>query len=319
MTPPVAKGSWQYRGFGLGVEVPDWFARPLRRVTRRRQARSNAPVGSLLLQPPPTVDVDARERERAQWRALAVDAASHPRNEGAADEIESHPWYHTIEFPDGSVTNGRFDHRPLLPHYGIPTNLNGARVLDVGSGDGFWALEFERRGGLVTSLDVESFRDVDLPPALHALFDANPVNLSFRRGLELARKRLDSQIELVNMPIYELAPEKVGTFDVVHAGDILLHLRDPILALQRIRSVTSGKLILADVFDPVLDRIGPDMHLTRYRGGWEDVTWWAPALSTLTQMVADAGFDDVSIATTYQLGERQESGGYWRAVLHARG
>jgi tRNA (mo5U34)-methyltransferase len=319
MTTPVARGSWRYRGFGLGVEVPDWFARPMRRVARRRAADSNARADKLLLQQPPGINIDTRERARADWRALAAEASSHPRNEGAADEIDSHPWYHTIELPDGSVTRGLFDHRPLVPHYGIPTTLTGARVLDVGSGDGFWALEFERRGGLVTSLDVESFRDVDLPPALHAIFEANPADLSFRRGLELATERLGSQIELVNMPIYELAPEKVGTFDLVHAGDILLHLRDPILALQRMRSVTSGKLILADVFDPVLDRIGPDMHLTRYRGGWEDVTWWAPALSTLAQMVADAGFEDVSIATTYHLAEQQDGGGYWRAVLHARG
>src|SRR5207248_8599270 len=123
------------------------------------------------------------------------------------------------------------------------------------------------------------------------------------------RKRLDSHVELVNLPIYELGPDNVGTFDFVHAGDILLHVRDPILALQRIRSVTTGELLLADMFDPDLDRLGPGMSLTRYRGGWEDVTWWAPALSTLTQMVADTGFDDVSIVTTYRLADRDSDVG----------
>ena len=59
-----------------------------------------------------------------------------------------------------------FDHRDLVPHYGLPHDLRGQRALDIGSGDGFWAFELERRGAEVTSYDIESFRDVDLPPAL---------------------------------------------------------------------------------------------------------------------------------------------------------
>jgi hypothetical protein len=39
-------------------------------------------------------------------------------------------------------------------------------------------------------------------------------------------------------------------------------------------------------------------------GGWHDATWWSPALSTLIQMVADAGFDDVQVTTIYNLGDR---------------
>jgi tRNA (mo5U34)-methyltransferase len=248
--------------------------------------------------------------------SFAADAAS-PRDTNPSDDIEDYDWYHTIELPDGSVTPGKFDHRPLVPHYGLPETLSGKRVLDVGSGDGFWAFELERRGADVTSLDIETFADVDLPPALHRLFLDRPVDLFFRKALDVARRRLGSRVKLVNGPVYDLDPDEVGRFDFVHAGDILLHLRDPVLALQRIRAVTSGELLLADAFDPALDELGAGKGLTRYRGGWHDVTWWAPALSTLVQMVSDAGFTDVQVVTIYNLRRRSEPHGWWRAVVQA--
>src|SRR5262249_10542571 len=174
----------------------------------------------------------------------------------APDAIDTHPWSHTTTFPDGTVRPGRFDHRQLLAHYGIPDDLHGRRALDVGSGDGFFAFEFERRGAQVTSVDIETFAEVDLPPALHDLFVASPLNLSFRRGLDIAHRGLGSRVKLVNRAIYDIGPDDLGTFDLVHAGDILLHLRDPALALQRLRSVTADRFLLADCFDPNLDGLG---------------------------------------------------------------
>lgn len=273
----------------------------------------------LAFQAPPPVKIDVRERERQVMNdflySVAPDFADSVRGK---DEISAHPWYHTIELPDGTVTPGRYDHRPLEPSYGLPRDLSGRRALDVGSGDGYWAFALERRGADVTSLDIETFADVDLPPALHAMFIDHPMNLSFRTGLVIARERLGSKVQLVNRPVYELDAADVGTFDFVHAGDLLLHLRDPPLALQRMRAVTSGEFLLADLFDPTLDALGAGPNLTRYRGGWLDAQWWAPALSTLTQMVADAGFEDVQVLTTYSLSDVENVPGPWRAVIRAR-
>ena len=43
-----------------------------------------------------------------------------------------------------------------------------------------------------------------------------------------------------------------------------------------------------------------------------------PALGTLVQMVADAGFSHVEVVTTYRLASRGMPDGPWRAVLRAR-
>ena len=39
-----------------------------------------------------------------------------------------------------------FDLRDYVDHYGLPERMDGMRALDVGTWDGFWAFEMERRG-----------------------------------------------------------------------------------------------------------------------------------------------------------------------------
>ena len=57
------------------------------------------------------------------------------------------PWYHTLDLGSGVVTEGMFDLRPVVDRYGLPARMDGMRALDVGTWDGFWAFEMERRGG----------------------------------------------------------------------------------------------------------------------------------------------------------------------------
>ena len=61
-------------------------------------------------------------------------------------EIASVPWYHTIRLPDGRLTPGYFDVQAVADRSGLPDSLEGKRCLDVGTCDGFWAFEMERRG-----------------------------------------------------------------------------------------------------------------------------------------------------------------------------
>ena len=73
-------------------------------------------------------------------------------------------WYHTQELGPGVVTQGMFDLRPYVERYGIPADLTGLRALDVGTFEGFWAFELERRGAEVVAIDVDSIQDLDWPP-----------------------------------------------------------------------------------------------------------------------------------------------------------
>src|SRR5262249_3860603 len=103
---------------------------------------------------------ERRAEAEAELREIAQEAG--PDAE-LMHKVKTHPWYHTIELPGGIVTPGAYDHRPLMPSYGIPEDLTGQRVRDGGSFDGFFALEFEGRGADVPALDIGSTDDTDLP------------------------------------------------------------------------------------------------------------------------------------------------------------
>src|SRR5918911_1254406 len=103
-------------------------------------------------------------------------ATGHTRDGPAGDlrtrVEEVGPWYHTLDLGSGVVTEGMFDLRPYVDRYGLPESLSGMRVLDVGTFDGFWAFEMERRGADVTSLDVDRIQELDWPPRLRPADDA---------------------------------------------------------------------------------------------------------------------------------------------------
>jgi tRNA (mo5U34)-methyltransferase len=268
--------------------------RPWRRARR---------TGALIVRRPPAVRAEPRDPEAAI--DFVREAIDHDR-EGL--------WYHTIELPGGETTRGVFDHRELLDSYGLPDDLRGVRALDVASYDGFWALELERRGADVTSVDIASTSDIDLPPAARELLRSRGWELRMGQRFADARERTGSRIRALTASVYELDPEELGRFEFVHAGDLLVHLRDPVLALQRLCSVTAGEALISDCYDPALG----DRQVTRYMGGWQWATWWMPALPTLLQMVLDAGFSEARVVTTYNLAPRDQPSGPWRAVIRAQ-
>src|SRR5215210_1605997 len=84
-----------------------------------------------------------------------------------AAEVADYPWYHTLELGDGVVTKGMFDHRPVLGHYPLPDDLTGLRCADIGTMDGFWAFEMERRGASeVVAVDAPDPLSLDWPASV---------------------------------------------------------------------------------------------------------------------------------------------------------
>ncbi len=81
-----------------------------------------------------------------------------------AARVRELSWYHTLELGPGLVTEGWFDLRPYVGEYGLPERMDGMRVLDIGTWDGFWAFEMERRGADVAAIDLPALGDAEWPP-----------------------------------------------------------------------------------------------------------------------------------------------------------
>src|SRR3954447_19987786 len=114
-----------------------------------------------------------------------------------AEEVAALEWYHTIELAPGLETPGWHDLRPIAGDVPFPASLAGKRCLDVGTSDGFWAFEMERRGAAEgVALDLDDPASYDWPeprpaePTLPANREAGP-NPAFR----LAHEALGSSVE----------------------------------------------------------------------------------------------------------------------------
>jgi tRNA (mo5U34)-methyltransferase len=180
-----------------------------------------------------------------------------------AAKVAALPWYHTIELP-GLVTPGEYDHRGTVSKVPLPPRLDGMRCLDVGTHDGFWAFEMERRGAAeVVAVDVEQPEDLDWPEPRRELpaVVRNEI-LARKQCFSLAKAALGSKAERRFVSVYDLSPDNVGRFDLAFLGTLLHHLRDPIGALQAVRRVVDGPLVLVGVYSPFKTALLPRTPLT---------------------------------------------------------
>ena len=219
-------------------------------------------------------------------------------------------WYHTLELAPGVETEGMFDLRPFVDRYGLPERLDGMRALDVGTWDGFWAFEMERRGAEVVALDLDDERDLDWPPRRRPeKFPETPRGAGFR----LAKEVFGSRVERVTRSIYDARAEDLGTFDIVFCGSVIMHLRDQFLALERIAELCSGTFISAEEYEPRL-ALAP-FPAARYLADRDNqVLFWLPSARTWGRMLWSAGFDDVSRHGRFKL--RGRAGFTVRHVVH---
>ncbi len=207
-------------------------------------------------------------------------------------------WYHRIEVAPGLVTPGVNDSQLVLRALNLPADLSGLRVLDIGTRDGFFAFECERRGAEVVAVDY-------MPPE--------------ETGFPVARELLGSNVEFTQENVYELSHERYGEFDLVLFLGVLYHLRDPMLALDSIWNVARGRLIVeTQIIDDALltaegefkrlADIDPElgsMPLMQFYPGAtlnEDATCvWAPNEACLDAMLEETGF---AVESQLRIGQR---------------
>jgi tRNA (mo5U34)-methyltransferase len=219
----------------------------------------------------------------------------------ALDRAREIGWYHTLQLTPDFVTEGIFDLRPIVDRYHLPERLDGLRALDVGTWDGFWAFEMERRGATVVALDLDDEADLDYPPRRRPeTFPTEPRGEGFR----LAKEILGSSVERVSLSVYDATPEQLGTFDFVFCGSVLIHLRDQVLALERIAGLCSDTFISVEEHDRMADFV--PFPVSRYRADREKaVVFWEPSARTWRRMIWTAGFDEVERLGKFSLRSRE--------------
>jgi tRNA (mo5U34)-methyltransferase len=199
------------------------------------------------------------------------------------DEIGSMFWWHRIDLGNGITTPGRDDSPTKLAEIHLPPNLDGLSVLDIGAWDGFFSYECERRGARrVVALD----KFVWERPCFG------------KRGFELARRVLGSKVEDCELEVLDISPERVGVFDLVLFLGVLYHMAHPLLALERVASVTRKQLILETHVDmgehdrPVLAFYPED------ECGNDPTNWFGPNRAAVEAMLRVVGFRKIELVSS---------------------
>jgi tRNA (mo5U34)-methyltransferase len=199
--------------------------------------------------------------------------------------------YHQLDLGEGLVIKGDYDMTQYLQYYDIPADLSGKTVLDVGTASGFFALECERRGATVTAIDIWPEDQLLL---------GHVINFT------------GSSVRYVKQNIYDLTPE-FGQFDIVICGSLLLHLPDQFGAVQRLKDVCAGRLILSNACtedsetnaQPICKFVGAHATDADY---WH---YWSVSGAALKQMMTVAGFVRVSDPLHFTLRTLPERGDYF--------
>lgn len=210
-------------------------------------------------------------------------------------------WWHAIELPDGSVTPGGWDLREAAQRMPWP-ELAGMRCLDVGTADGFWAFELERRGAAeVLATDTPS-----------------PFQARAKERFEHARGLLGSSVEYEARDLFELD----GEWDVIVLGYVLQMLRDPVGALQHLRGICRGHLLLLETVSLPLELLpAPLARLDARHDGRE---WFVFNRRGLRKAAELAGWKveeqtDVLHDKAGPLPEAQKAGRSWKYRTGVRG
>jgi hypothetical protein len=116
----------------------------------------------------------------------------------------------------------------------------------------------------------------------------------------MAKQLLDSKVDRVSLSIYHATPAELGTFDFVFAGSCVMHLRDQLLALERIAGLCTGTFVSADEYDRVSGLM--PIPTSRFLADREqNVVFWLPSKRTWRRMIWTAGFDRVEEHAKFRL------------------
>ena len=180
-------------------------------------------------------------------------------------------WHQTFHLSENIVAPGANDIEWLLNQAGLPQDLTGATVIDIGTTNGGAAFIANRRGAeRVVAVDI-------YPPD--------------RFGFDRLNAALGASADFMQGTIYQL-PEMLGDekFDEVLFLGVLYHLRHPLLALDSLRRLTRHHLyvetaICGDPSDPPMAR-----YFRRDELAGDSSNWFAPNLTCLIDWVESSGF-----------------------------
>jgi len=228
------------------------------------------------------------------------------------DPAECH-FYHSMEVPGYGEFEGPWDLRGGEAEYLGGVDVSGKRVLEIGTASGFLCFHMEQAGADVVAFDLSPEQSFDLVPYARSDHSGYTAAMKQHVGMInnafwLNHRARNSQARAVYGTVYEL-PSELGAFDIATLGSVLLHLRDPFLALEKTLAHTRETVVITDKSSS-LHRIPLRLSDKLARGMFfrpdaltcsPETTWWRLTPQLLQRMVAVLGFEESRVSYHRQL------------------
>jgi hypothetical protein len=211
-------------------------------------------------------------------------------------KLEDCTFYHSFNFPDGTIVNGDWDLRYCIKEYLGNINYEGKRVMDVGAASGCLSFEMEKWGADVVSFDMPdgSYWDVlkypGYIPAKHSNYHIKMYNSYY-----YAHEKFKSKCKIYHANIYNDLPELLGSFDGAVFGTMLSHVRDPMLVLMNVLYRVKEFAVLINPF--------PDHTGSTFMPSLNNFerTWWNLSIDTIDRMVSSIGWKIENITEVWPI------------------
>jgi Methyltransferase domain len=220
-------------------------------------------------------------------------------------------FYHSMDLPGHGSVEGLFDLRGAVDEYLGGVDLGGKRVLEIGTADGFLCFEMERRGAEVVAYDLSEAQRWDFVPAAGG--DAAALMAEYQRNVRrlndafwLAHRLHGSHARVVYGSVYDV-PASIGPVDVATFGCVLLHVRDPFLALARGAALARERVVVTEVLGGVprlLARLFAPVPVRRLAPWWRVVPALAARLSPASPVFVPDARRPTPTPTWWSLGPR---------------
>jgi len=221
-------------------------------------------------------------------------------------------FYHSMTIPGHGEVVGEWDLRGRERDYLGQVELPGKTVLEIGTASGHLCFWMERQGAKVVGYDLSEAQDWDVVP-YHNFDYANHIAQRKERIRKLnnswrfAHERFGSRAQVAYGTVYEISPA-LGEFDIVTMGSILLHLRDPFLAIQTAASVARNTLVITDLLMLTYDQAAATVlgqgKIVRFMPDASTCspyeTWWGVSPHFVAEVVQILGFNDVRFSVHRQ-------------------
>jgi 2-polyprenyl-3-methyl-5-hydroxy-6-metoxy-1,4-benzoquinol methylase len=159
-------------------------------------------------------------------------------------------FYHTTDVPGYGLLEGEWDLRQGIRAYLGDVDFHGKRVLELGTASGFVCFHMEREGADVVGYDLSEHQSWDVVPyAQYSYEDFLQKRKEHIRRINnafwLCHRAFGSHSTVVYGDVYSI-PEGIGQVDISTSCSILLHVRDPFLALQKTLALTRETVIVTE-------------------------------------------------------------------------